>query len=128
MRQNHHFQYKCLNCGHVWVSKGIKARSVDPDNHFYIPPVCPNCRKYLRSVKGGTVEIIDLIHDIPAYIPLPRASRKEVIKYLGEEVLDRKQLSLRERLKLETKSINEISFKSKKRNIDEALIDYWAMH
>jgi hypothetical protein len=78
-----HYQYTCLNCGHNWFSKYVHNRDARQKYEYshtspYIPVVCPNCRKYLRSIKGYTVRVHDLQHDVEDYIPPPRASKRDL--------------------------------------------------
>lgn len=122
-----HFQLKCTRCGYVWFSRGGDSKYIF-GGHYYIPHICPKCRAFLRSIKGGTVEVRDLKHDLPLYILEPRASRTDLVKSLGEEELERRVLNPKQRLKLETKTVNDIALGRKKKNLDDSLIDYWAMH
>jgi len=85
-----HFEYRCLTCGHVWEGKRDSATS--DHSAIFIPIICPRCRTSLRSKRGGKVEVRDLVHDLPSFIPgttLPYKVAKDD-ELLPEKLLPRK--------------------------------------
>ena len=62
-----HFEYRCLTCNHVW--KGQRDLASADHSSIHIPRVCPQCHSSLRNKYGKRVEISDLIHDLPTFIP-----------------------------------------------------------